>query len=276
MIQMGIASMKKINNMKVKTIEDLEKQVTLELNSLKKLPETEKLEKIKDSEKMINHYVSMTNEMENRRIKTYELSLTILAISLTAIGLLLAQRENISNIFFWMIIGGLSIQILSSMLLLFFYYKQTEYPFPFKRNKKFGNSWKWFYYGNPEISKMSTNPIFHDINDSTKHYLNGLKIFLKQYKDEDINTKLENNLKQLYLLMTHNYYKNRFFTQLIKIRNLGFIVTFIVMLLIFIIIFFIENDAYIFYFFINYIVKKFFYLNDFLNYRLIYYLLNSI
>lgn len=216
---------------------EIEKLINSELNSLKKLKNSEKEEKILDSEKMIAHYISMTNEIESRRTKIYEFSLTILAISLAAIGLLFSQKAQIGNYIFWPIIIGLIIQILFSITIAYIYNKQTNFMYCFRRIEGYGNTWKWFYYGNSEVLKIDTNPIIQikKFEKTIEPYLKGLRNFLSNYKNEKINKKLENNLQQLFLLMTHNYYKNRFCRQLINIRNYGFVSSIIITFAVFII-----------------------------------------
>jgi hypothetical protein len=61
--------------------------------------------------------------------------------------------------------------------------------------------------------------------DTLEPYLRGLEAFAHNYMVEDTDRELVDNIQQLYLLQVHNYYKNRFYLQLIRIREWSIYVT---------------------------------------------------
>ena len=106
-----------------------------------------------------------------------------------------------------------------SIGIIIFHETQSVFEYPF-RSGKYGNKWKWFYYGNKSVLKIKTMPVFPSKRhaQTTIPYLEGLKEFIQNYKDETIDEELSDNIQQLYLLLVHNYYKNQFHSQLTKIR----------------------------------------------------------
>ena len=118
------------------------------------------------------------------------------------------------------------------MLSMLFFVLQSVFKYAFLGIPKYANQWKWFYHANDEISKIKTNP-FHrkaKSNDSEKHYLKGLSDFIEQYTNEDLESEIESNVIQLYLLKVHNYYKNKFYLQLAGILKYEIFATFVLII----------------------------------------------
>ena len=201
-------------------LDQLKKGIDEEITSLSKLDIKEKNCKNKDIKSMIQHYLNLTDKMEDRRTRIYNFTLQYLIICSTGVVFIFSQKDNINDFIFYTIITILIIQIISSLIIIFIHEKQSAFRYPFLDLDEYGNKWKWFYYGTESVLKIKTMPVFPSKrpDQTTIPYLEGLKEFIQNYKDETIDKELSDNIQQLYLLLVHNYYKNRFHSQLTKIR----------------------------------------------------------
>jgi hypothetical protein len=208
--------------------EKLVSSIDQQFLALKKLSEETKALKIEDTKLMIKHYIGMTDAIETRRIRANDQALQILALSITGLGILfsgklsfpvdseLLMKINVT------IVSVLVSQIIFSLVITLTFFLQTNFDYyPFQQYPQYGNKWKWFFYGNPEIKRIDTNPYIqsHSFENTTEPYLNGLVYYANNYVKEDIDTELKDNIQQLYLLQVHNYYKNRFFNKLTTIQQ---------------------------------------------------------
>jgi hypothetical protein len=210
-------------------LEQLKKEIDEEIKSLSKLGIEEKNCKNKDIKSMIQHYLNLTDKMEERRTHIYNFTLQYLIICSTGAGLLFSQRNRIDDIIFYPIMVVLIIQIMFSIAIIIFHERQSAFRYPFLYLDEYGNKWKWFYYGNKSVPKIKTMPVRPSKrpDQTTIPYLEGLKEFIQNYKNEKIDEELSDNIQQLYLLLVHNYYKNQFHLQLTRIRLWSLIVTFV-------------------------------------------------
>lgn len=204
-----------------KQLEELKNSISKKLESFKQLDEKAKQQKNTDIKSMIRYYNGMTDKIEDRRIRIHNSTLQLLAICVTGAGLLTSQYQTIIPVLFWVIMPVLLIQIVSSLVSIISYTKQASFRYPFLCLKRFGNKWKWFYYGNKEVLKINTAAILgsNKFNETLEPYLKGLKNFVRNYREENLDEEISNNVQQLYLLQVHNYYKNRFYLQLVRIRE---------------------------------------------------------
>lgn len=208
------------NNEKIK-LKEIISQKLEEITQMKNSAKKNKNEEIKQ---MIKHYRNMTVEIEDRRTRINHFNLQTLAISVTALALLISNSQKFNNmqfgnIFYYFTFLIIMVLAISSVISLLFFLSQSAFKYPFLELKEFGNKWKWFYRGNEEILKINANPFSKKKhwNNSLKPYLRGLSIFLTNYKEEDLNKEITDNIQQLYLLQVHNYYKNQFYLQLTRI-----------------------------------------------------------
>lgn len=181
-------------------------------------------DKRQDLRKMIEYYGKMTDEVEKRRQQIMTFSLTTLTICIPAIGIVFSQAAAMGRIVFWPIFIVLLIQMIFSVIIAIVYEKQSAYHYPFLKLEEYGNQWKWFYKGNAEIQKIPTSLLLSEnkIKLGIEGYLKGLNLFTKNYADENREKEIEGNIKQLYLLQVHNYYKNQFYLQLARWRRIAF------------------------------------------------------
>lgn len=230
----------KLKKQKNSKLEHLKKGIEEEITALSKLGIEEKNCKNKDIKSMIQHYLTLTDKMEDRRTRIYNFTLQYLIICLTGLGLLLSQRNRICDIIFYSIMVVLIIQIIFSGIIIILHEKQSAFRYPFLYLDEYGNKWKWFYYGNKFVLKIKTRVVCPSKrpDQTTNPYLEGLKDFIQNYKDETIDEELSDNIQHLYLLLVHNYYKNRFHLQLTGIRLWSLRVTFVAFLIAIIIYYF--------------------------------------
>ncbi len=230
----------------------LEKELDKEIEELKKLNPVLKKEKNEDIKSMIRYYNNLTHEIENRRTRIHNFTIQMLAIYVTMIGFLLTQYRKVisasilGKIIFIEIIIVLSIQIVLNLISIFIYEKQSAYRYPFSNLDKYGNQWKWFYYGNKETLKINTD-IVSEPSATIKPYLQSLKNFVDNYRKEDLNSELVSNIKQLHLLMVHNYYKNQFYLKLTYFQKKSaelWLISIICIILASIIIYFLNLSTY--------------------------------
>lgn len=227
----------KLSSSDTSKVEELDNSIQQDLIKLETLSDDIKKEKNQEIKKMIQYFNSLTKEIESRRNDIYKNSLQLLAISITAIGLLFSQKTNISSSIFTPIIFTLSTIVIFSIIIGIFYQVQSYFRYPFLKLNRYTNSWKWFYYGNKSILKISKNPFKKKFNLSNfyKPYLEGLKFEVNKYSTETLDDEIKGNIVQLYLLKVHNFYKNKFYLQLAWLQRTLFF--FIVLVLILTLIF---------------------------------------
>ena len=231
----GNSLMKLTNNENNSDFNNLEKEISKKLNELRKLPEDLKKRKNDDIIKMISYYVDMSNKLDDRRLRIHNFSLQLLAISATGLAILFSNYYRIKlmdfgKFFIYAATIVFSVLIISSLISSIFYVRQSGYRFLFLKLQDYGNNkWKWFYYANKEILKIDRNPIIrtNKYEKTKKPYYSGLLNFLSNYKEENLDKEITDNIQQLYLFQVHNYYKNQFYLQLTKIWNISFLIVLI-------------------------------------------------
>lgn len=189
-----------------------------ELGALVNLPIEAKSQKNEDIKSMILYYGDQTKTIEDRRTRLAEFSWQSLALAITAFAIIIAL--SIFNLYKGLVLIFLGVIIFFSLLKIAEYHFQSAFRYPFLKFPDYSNKWKWFYYGNPYITKINTNPCTY-INKryfgkDQLNYLQGLNKFVENYTTENIDKELEDNIIQLYLLQVHNYYKNQFYLRLLK------------------------------------------------------------
>jgi len=159
-------------------------------------------------------------------------SLAALVILVTANSLILDSAVKV--VAYYTAIFIFSILAFSSLLTSCLFVRQSSFRYPFLKAECIGgNQWKWFYYGNEDILKISRNVVLPTKNPqkTTIPYLRGIEYFVRSYKCEDPRDEIRNNIQQLYLLQVHNYYKNRFYLQLTRIWEVSLLIVILAILL---------------------------------------------
>ena len=208
-------------------LNELKKDVSDELNSLKKLSDDEKRKKNDNIVSMIRHYIDMSDKIEDRRVRTRSYTLQMLAIWVAAAILLTAfyldKNVEINCIFFGAALALFTGQILFCLYSAFIYEKQSgfRYPFLWPQAAEYGNKWKWFYYASKPLQRISTKIVREakTFGTTIEPYLESYRDFINEYRSEDLDSEITDNIQQLHLLRVHNYFKNKFYLQLTDIQR---------------------------------------------------------
>ena len=130
------------------------------LQNLRNLGAEEKKHKSAEIKEMIQYYNHMNVAEADQRTQLYQFTAQYLVIASTALGLVLTQHETILVPVFVTVLLIFGIQIFFAVLLIASYIIQSGFRYPFLKENKYGNKWKWFYYGNQPLLKMSTRIIY--------------------------------------------------------------------------------------------------------------------
>lgn len=197
-------------------------EIEAKLEELRNLDDKTLSDKNEDIVSMIKYYNELTNAVEERRNKIY-------ADSLTFVGIIVAAATILCTIANWtdylvIPIVFFCVQLLVQLTLICKFYIQNDsgYLFNDGQLKPHSNQWKWFYYGNSHIGQINVNK---PDSSSIRSYIDGFKLFADNYLHEDVKSQISSNIQQLYLLQVHNFYKNRYYLQLVKIQRNGFILS---------------------------------------------------
>jgi hypothetical protein len=217
------------NGLDAQEIENLQKSAKDAILAIDSLTPEQLLTKTTDVGEMIKYYSGLTETMEGRRVGLHDLSYQLLGISLAGIGLM--SQGNLAD---WLrsgLIWAFIAQALASLVSLVVFMKQSTYRYPFLRLTDIGgNQWKWFYHGNPSIKDIVPRALCPERRSARTQapYLRGLAFFVSNYVSESPTERLKADLQQLYLLQVHNYYKNRWYLSLARLRTWSLVATVVV------------------------------------------------
>jgi len=210
-----------------KRLNRLKKEVSNEINALKLLSDDEKSKKNANIISMIRHYIDMSDKVEDRRGRIRTFTLQMLAIWVAAAILLTAfyldKNVDIHIVLFAAALALFIGQIIFCLYSAFIYERQSgfRYPFLWPAAEEYGNKWKWFYYGSRPLQRISTKTIRESKTFGTtlEPYLESFRDFINEYRLENLDSEITDNIQQLHLLRVHNYFKNKFFLQLTNIQK---------------------------------------------------------
>jgi len=208
-------------------LNELKKEVSDELESLKTLSDDEKSKKNANIVSMIRYYNDRSDKIEGRRVRIRTHTLQMLAIWVAATILLSAfyfdKNMEINRILFGASLALFIGQILFCLYSAFVFEKQSgfRYLFLWSEIAEYGNKWKWFYYASKPLQRISTKIIIEEKTFSTtiEPYLESYRDFINEYRSENSDSEIANNIQQLHLLRVHNYFKNKFYLQLTAIQK---------------------------------------------------------
>ena len=205
-------------------IDALKARVEAELTAIRSLGDEAKSKKLADVKEMIVYYTQATSAVEDRRANIHSVSLQLLGLSVAAVALVASVQDGLwsnwlARAFLVLALGIGAILFAAAILAALIYEAQSGFRYPFLKLQEYGNRWKWFYYGNPSILKISTCPMRSKKgrNSDLMHYVAGLGFFAERYRKEDLDGELRDAIIHLYLLQVHNYYKNRWYLQLTSV-----------------------------------------------------------
>jgi len=208
-------------------LKKLKDDISAEVSALQSLSNDKKLEKNSNIISMIRHYIGMSDKVEDRRGRIRTFTLQMLAIWVAAVILLTAlyldKNTDINLVFFTATLSLFIGQILFCLYSAFIYEKQSgfRYPFLWPDAEEYGNKWKWFYYSSKPLQRISTKTIKESktVGTTIEPYLESYRDFIQQYRLENLDSEIIDNIQQLHLLRVHNYFKNKFFLQLTDIQK---------------------------------------------------------
>lgn len=191
----------------IKIDSEIEKLITLTEKGKSRINE--------DIKKMIVYYNQRTDDIESRRTRLIESTWQTLTFLITASGVLIALK--LPQFVVFPIVVIFLVRIIFALLKLLEFQIQSRFKYPFI-NFKYGNKWKWFYYGNPKILQINPNPFQRETKNiqNLSPYIDGLRLFISKYASETPESEISDNIQQLYLLQVHNFYKNRFYLRLLR------------------------------------------------------------
>jgi hypothetical protein len=180
-----------------------------------------------DLTQMIRHQIDLTDKVESRRVQANQFALQTLALCFTGIGVLVATARGNYPAVIQGVIVFLSLYALTALVISFVFERQSSFRYPFLSLQRHGNSWKWFYYGNPRVQELSTAiPLRRrkGASDATlecQKFLASLVFFTECYTKETLDSAVVDALRQFHLLQAHSYYKNKFYLKLSNIHRKG-------------------------------------------------------
>ena len=215
-------------------IKDIIKNYDCQREKLKGLPKQAKEEIYDETSQLIEYFENMSSKAEERRSSIYNSAANNLNLIVAFLTLVVTVNISKTDLFLYFVPAYIFaiLSLVNAIVLIIVFWMQSTCKYVTKdaRLKDYGNYWKRFYYGNEYITNISTSLKIHskvsgsDQNnafdeESVAAYLQGLNFIMEEYVSEDIDTKIEKNIKQLYLMQVHNYYKNRYNLSLTKINN---------------------------------------------------------
>ena len=104
---------------------------------------------------MIKHQCDLTDKIEGRRTQANHFALQGLALSITGTGIIITLARGIYPSVIQGFLAFLSVYAISGLLTSILFERQSSFRYPFLKLPQGGNSWRWFYYGNPIVQKLS-------------------------------------------------------------------------------------------------------------------------
>lgn len=213
---------------------DINSKINNELEKVKQLSKEKKKTIYEETTHLIEYYEKMSSEMENRRTDIYKQSVSKISILIPVFTTLIGINFKFPSCVLLIVplYVMFSISIINAIIIMVVYMLQSQSKYISKdvRLNDYGNYWKRFYYGNPDILKIDTSVKkfwrYTGYSNSNAYdekmvnaYVDGLAFTLKNYATESIDDMVEKNIIHSYLLQVHNYYKNRHQMTLAKINQ---------------------------------------------------------
>lgn len=181
-----------------------------------------------DIREMILNIDSRIHYWENRRVQFLQITLGILAASIVALVTIIPKVPMggiISNLQFYLyfpFVISCFVLFIGSIWLLIIWNRQNNPNYPFTKGYK---TWRW-HYRHAETTPMDTKT-----NYSMEEYRKQINIFINNMKEYKIKTLecnpaelLDQDLSQLYLLITDEKFKVKYVSDL---RDKMFMVLFV-------------------------------------------------
>jgi hypothetical protein len=107
----------------------------------------------------------------------------------------------------------LVVAMVGAVLIVVTYFAQARFRYPFVYYKQLGNSWRWFYYGNISADTPEGEFFYRNAQYQRRYatnYASDLERYVKRYVGDPLPQQIVDDLRQLFLLMSHDRYKQKF------------------------------------------------------------------
>lgn len=173
----------------------------------------------KDIKEMIECVTRRGDAADAERFKFLQSSLQIIGFILVVFSLVITGLDKAAD---WsrpavvvLLSLGLSlvVAVFGALAVIVMYFAQARFRYPFIYYRQLGNSWRWFYYGNiksdtPEGEFAYRNQAYQRLY--AMNYAADLEEYATRYIRDQLHRQVVDDLRQLFLLMEHDRYKQRF------------------------------------------------------------------
>ena len=198
----------------------LDKVAAQELAALAKLDEGAKQHKNEELRELIKYYFELNNRLDERCARIANFSLQFLVLCVIGIGVIFLYQYVIGIPFFTIMLSFFSLQVLYLLLIALSYesaagVKEIRYISGEEEAQEYARSRSIV----KDLSHSFSRAFFSwRRRGEPAAYVEGLKSFVRNYHEEDIDKKILNNMEQLYLLEAENVQCNRLCFRLRRLR----------------------------------------------------------
>ena len=167
--------------------------------------------------------------VEDTYCKYLQSSLQIIGFVLVIFSLALTGLDKITT---WspvvlMVLLSLAFSLvvaaIGSTIIVVAYFAQARFRYPFIYYRQLGNSWRWFYYANIKGDTPEGGFIYRTRRYQrlyAQNYADGLASYVAKYVNDPPHQQAADDLRQLFLQMAHDRYKQRFKQHMVHIALL--------------------------------------------------------
>lgn len=206
-------------DLKVKKM--IDEVASQELAALDKLDDNAKQRKNDELRELIKYYFELNNRVDERCTRIANFSLQFLVLCALGMGVVFLYRDVISIASFTIILAFFSLQILYLLLIVLSY----ESAVRLKDIRYISSQEELDELAPPrsiikDLKRSFSRAFFHSWRrrGEPTTYLEGLKSFVRNYYEQDINKKILNNMEQLYMLQAENLHCARLYRRLRRLR----------------------------------------------------------
>ena len=180
-----------------------------------------KTRKNDDLRDLIKYYFDLNNALEDRCTRINNFSLQFLLLCILGAGFILYHWHGFTPVLFTLAFSFLCVHMLFLLLIVIAYESELRAKDSlFSIEAENGEAKEWFYFRGESVIKHFSRAILRPRGspDAPRPYVEGLRSFVRNYREEDINQKIINNMEQLYLLQAQHSHCNRLYFRLRRLR----------------------------------------------------------
>lgn len=168
---------------------------------------------------MIEFVTKRSEAADSERFKYLQSSLQIIGFVLVIFSLALTGLDKTTA---WSprVLGitlsvsyPLVVALFGAVFVVVTYFAQARFRYPFVYYRQLGNSWRWFYYGNIR-NDTPEGEFFYRSREYQRRYASNyaddLERYIRRYVGDSLSQQIVDDLRQLFLLMSHDRYKQKF------------------------------------------------------------------